>query len=209
MYSRLQYISQGGTAAEQEINIRQALDAGCGWIQLRFKGACERELTFLAEKVKALCAHYQATFIVNDHPAIAAKVEADGTHLGLSDMKIAEARALLGGKIIGGTANTTEDALRRAAEGCDYIGLGPFRFTATKEKLSPVLGPEGYRRIMGELGRGNVTVPVYAIGGIRAADVKAIMETGVYGIAVSGAITGHANKKELIKELNKYLYEYA
>ena len=208
MMHKLQYISQGKTVNEQTENIQSALDAGCRWIQLRFKNAEKNELQALATQVKELCAVYRATFILNDHVDIAKMVGADGVHLGLSDTSIAAARSILGeNKIIGGTANTIKDVMMRINEKCDYIGLGPFRFTSTKEKLSPVLGLDGIAQIMKEVLSGEKQIPIYAVGGIIQDDVAAIRRTGVYGIAVSGAITNHSNKKELIQKINLLLHE--
>lgn len=210
MYSKLQYISQGETATAQLNNIQQALDAGCRWIQLRFKKASEDELKNIAFQVKELCTGYDATFIINDHPHIAKEVNADGVHLGLSDIPVLIAREIFGSdKIIGGTANTLEDIFQRVDEGCSYIGLGPFRFTQTKEKLSPILGIEGYEKIMNELARRNIAIPIYAIGGVTLEDTRAIMQTGVYGVAVSGVITTHSDKKLLVEQFNSLLYETA
>ena len=207
MFSKLQYISQGTTAGEQLNNIRQALDAGSTWIQLRFKKATPAEIKSLAEQVKEICASYGATFIINDHPQIAKDIAADGVHLGLQDMPVTDARKIIGDKIIGGTANTLDDVLKRVEEGCNYIGLGPFRFTTTKEKLSPVLGLPGYKNIITALHERQILVPVYAIGGIVAEDITAIMETGIYGVAVSGVITNHPDRKLLLQQLNTFLYE--
>ena len=206
MFSKLQYISQGETAAMQLKNIKEVLDAGCGWVQLRFKNTEEYVLRTTAEEVKKICDTYGATFIINDHPLIAKAADADGVHLGLTDMLIKEAIKILGiYKIIGGTANTLQDVLQRVEEGCSYIGLGPFRFTTTKEKLSPVLGLQGYKKIMDELKQRNIEIPMYAIGGIVTEDISSILQTGVYGLAVSGIITHHPNKKELVKEINEYM----
>ncbi len=206
MFSKLQYISQGETAAMQLKNINEALDAGCSWVQLRFKNAEEYELKTTAEEVKKVCDTYSATFIINDHPLIAKAVDADGVHLGLTDMLIKEAVEIVGiDKIIGGTANTLQDVLQRVQEGCSYVGLGPLRFTTTKKKLSPVLGLEGYKNIMDELRRRNIDIPIYAIGGIVTEDILSILQTGVYGLAGSGIITHHPNKKELVKEINAYM----
>lgn len=207
MYSKIQYISQGTSAAEQLDNIHQALDSGCTWIQLRFKNAGEKELADLAHRVKKDCAGYDATFILNDQVQLAKEVEADGVHLGLTDMSIIQARELMGEeKIIGGTANTLSDVLQQVNEGCDYIGLGPLRFTTTKEQLSPVLGIAGYQSILNELKKEEIKIPVYAIGGIVPEDVPDLISCGVYGIAVSGIITHHENKKKLIKHLKFSLY---
>ena len=208
MFSKLQYISQGATASEQLNNIQQALDAGCNWIQLRFKNATTDDITALAKQVKKICTHYTATFIINDHPHITLAVDADGVNLGLSDLSVSEAKKIVGtDKIIGGTANTLEHVLQRVEEGSNYIGLGPLRFTTTKEKLSPVLGLQGYKNIIDELAALQIQIPVYAIGGIVLEDIEAIMQTGVYGVAVSGIITHHPDKKLLMQQLNTFLYE--
>lgn len=210
MFHKLQYISQGENAATQLRNIRESLDAGCSWIQLRYKQGSEIELLTLAQQVKELCDIYDATFIVNDDAALALATNADGVHLGLSDTAIATARSLLGpAKIIGGTANTLEQVMQRHEEACDYVGLGPFRFTVTKEHLSPVLGLQGYERIMSALEQRRIPLPVYAIGGILEQDVPALLEKRVYGIALSAAITHHPGKKNFIQQLNTLLYAKA
>lgn len=207
MYNKLQYISQGNTVEEQLYNIHKALDNGCDWIQLRFKNQNAFEVFTLAEAVKILCKEYLATFIINDNVHLAKQLDADGVHLGLSDMRIEEARLILGKtKIIGGTANTLEDVLQRTAENCDYIGLGPFQFTTTKQNLSPVLGLEGYRTIIGQMKAKNIQIPIYAIGGITLENVESLMKTGIHGIAVSGLITQTENASQLINQLNDKLY---
>ena len=214
MYSKLQYISQGETANEQIRNIHQALDHGCVWIQLCFKNADEKKLVTVAEKAKALCENYTSKFIINDNIELSKKINADGVHLGLTDESPIIARNILGkdlpagqaGKIIGGSANTIEDVLKRVEEKCDYIGLGPFRYTSTKKKLSPILGIEGYASIINELKNRNVHTPVYAIGGIVLDDIDSLMSAGVFGIAVSGIITHHQNKKILIEQLKNRLH---
>ncbi|WDF64086.1 thiamine phosphate synthase [Flavobacterium sp. KACC 22763] len=207
MYSKLQYISQGETIDDQLRNIHQALDAGCNWVQMRFKNQTQKDVFTLAEAVKPLCEEYLANFIVNDDLHLAEQIAADGVHLGLTDTKIDEARAILGStKIIGGTANTFEDIENHVKNGCDYIGLGPFRFTATKEKLSPILGLSGYHEILQKLKKNKIDIPVYAIGGITMRDVSPLMETGVFGIAVSGIITESDEKPKLIQQLKEKLY---
>ncbi|MCD0475929.1 thiamine phosphate synthase [Flavobacterium sp. EDS] len=207
MYNKLQYISQGNTIEEQLYNIHEALDNGCDWIQMRFKNQSVKNSFALAEAVKFLCEEYLANFIVNDNVYLAQQIAADGVHLGLSDTKIEEARAVLGNtKIIGGTANTFEDILNHIQNGCDYVGLGPLRFTKTKEKLSPILGFEGYYEILQKLKANHLEIPIYAIGGIIIDDIDKLIETGIYGVAVSGVITKSSEKGELITQLNEKLY---
>ena len=207
MFNKLQYISQGATAEAQLDNINQALDNGCDWIQLRFKNASTLQLFTLAKAVKFLCEEYCATFIINDDVYLAQQLGADGVHLGLSDMKIEEAKGLLKKtKIIGGTANTFEDVLQRFQEGCDYIGLGPFRFTETKTNLSPTLGIKGYENIVDQMKMQNIEIPVYAIGGIQLDDIDELIKTGIHGIALSGLITQSKNPKKLFTQLHEKLY---
>ncbi len=207
MFNKLQYISQGNSVDEQTRNIHEALDGGCKWIQLRFKNHSPEETFALAEAVKILCEEYLANFIINDNVYLAQQIAADGVHLGLTDMSITEARSILGDtKIIGATANTFEDIQNHIKNGCDYIGLGPFRFTTTKGNLSPILGLDGYKNILTEMKNNGLTTPVYAIGGITTDDVPALIETGIYGIAVSGLITQSEHKKKTIKLLKNDLY---
>ena len=131
---------------------------------------------------------------------------ADGVHLGKNDMPVDEARKILGnGKIIGGTANTIEDIVRLHKQGADYIGCGPFRFTTTKKKLSPVLGLEGYKSIVQNMRDKGIDLPIVAIGGITVADIPAIMATGVTGIALSGAILGAADPVAMTENILKTL----
>ena len=202
---KLQYISQGDTQEEQLNNIQKALEFGCRWIQLRFKKANTETLEQTALLAKELCQKFDAIFIINDHVALAKKIDADGVHLGLTDTSIKEARDLLGEeKIIGGTANTYEDVIQRFHEKCNYVGLGPFKFTSTKEKLSPILGLEGYKEIISTLKSEGIKIPIFAIGGVLEEDIDPIINTGIYGIAVSGLITNNPTEslQNKMAELN-------
>ena len=98
---------------------------------------------------------------------------------GQADMPPIEARRIIGdGAVIGSTANTFEQIAARNDGETDYVGLGPFRFTTTKKNLSPVLGTEGYRTILGRMRTENIPLPVVAIGGIELPDIPQIMRTG-------------------------------
>ncbi|AKD04255.1 thiamine phosphate synthase [Pontibacter korlensis] len=206
MIAKLQYISQQTEALTHVAAIHKALDAGCDWVQLRVKNSPETVVARHAEEAKKLCSAYRAKLIINDYPHIAKAVEADGLHLGLQDMPIREARSIVGEKmIIGGTANTLEHIKLRVAEGAGYVGLGPFRFTTTKEKLSPVLGLKGYVNILSKLAEEGVTIPIIAIGGLVADDVAALLHAGVHGIAMSGAITHAADPADVIRSVQQFI----
>ena len=186
---QLQFISHQNEKMTYLDGIREALAGGCKWIQLRMKGATDEEVRPIALKVKKLCKEQNATFLIDDRVQLVKEVGADGVHLGKNDMPIADARRILGDDfIIGGTANTFEDVKAHYEAGADYIGCGPFRFTTTKEKLSPILGIEGYKEIIQKMKAENIDIPIVAIGGITKEDIPDIMKTGVNGIALSGSI---------------------
>ncbi|MCT3662730.1 thiamine phosphate synthase [Elizabethkingia anophelis] len=203
MLSKLQYISQGINAEEQERNILKALLNGADWIQIRWKNSDVELLQELCIKVQKHCREFGAQCIINDHVSIAKAIDADGVHLGLTDTTVTEARSILGDhKIIGGTANTIEDICQRIDENCDYIGLGPFRFTTTKEKLSPILGLEGYKNIFKHFQERQISLPpVFAIGGIQLEDISALKDVGLYGVAVSGLIADNPELVSTIKTI--------
>lgn len=168
---------------------RMALEGGCRWIQLRMKDCPIDEVEAVGKEVKALCKKYEAIFIIDDYVELAQKLEADGVHVGKHDMPVRQVRQVLGeGFLIGGTANTFEDIVQHYQGGADYIGCGPFRFTTTKQNLSPVLGLEGYARLMQQMEEAGIHLPVVAIGGITRDDIPDIMRTGVHGIALSGTV---------------------
>jgi len=182
--------------------IQQLLDAGANWIQLRQKKAEECEKLQTAISAAALCQKYKATLIINDSPQICLESGANGVHLGLWDYPALEARKLLGkDAIIGGTANTPEQAKQRELEGCNYIGLGPWRTTQTKENLSEVLGEAGIKKVV-DL---NLKIPIIVIGGVVEKDVKRILSLGVQGIAVCSGIVGATDLKIAVLSFAKHI----
>lgn len=187
--SKLQFISHFTEKYSYIDGIMLALEGGCKWIQLRMKDATDEEVRPIALAVKKLCRDYDATFVIDDRVELVKELGVDGVHLGKNDMPIHEARQILGdGFIIGGTANTFEDVKAHAEARADYIGCGPFRFTTTKQRLSPILGLEGYRHITEQMKAHDIHLPIVAIGGITLEDIPSIMQTGVTGIALSGSI---------------------
>lgn len=185
----LQFISHYTDRYSYLDSIRMALAGGCRWVQLRMKDATDDEIRPVALDAQKLCKEAGATFIIDDHVELVKEIQADGVHLGKMDMPIADARKILGEDfIIGGTANTFEDVKSHYEAGANYIGCGPFRFTTTKKKLSPVLGLDGYGQIVSQMRQAGISLPIVAIGGITAEDIPDIMQTGVTGIALSGTV---------------------
>ncbi len=198
--NKLHYISQGANAKEHLENIQKACQYGAELVQLRLKNLSEKKMLKAAEEARDITSHYQTRLIINDHYKIAKKVNVDGIHLGKTDTCPTIARKeLKSWQIIGGTANTLDDCNALIDKNVNYIGLGPYRFTTTKDNLSPVLGKNGYLTIIEAL---KSEMPIIAIGGITTTDVTELLTTGIHGIAISGEITKDFNK---IKEFHQLL----
>jgi len=204
MISNLHYITQDVEDVSHQQLAINACEAGIDWVQLRVKNKHHHEWVDIAWEVKKICHQYNVKLIINDNVSVAKIVNADGVHLGKTDADPLEARKELGeNAIIGGTANTFDDIKTLVDKGVNYIGLGPYRFTSTKNNLSPILGLQGYQEILKQCKINNITIPIIAIGGIQPEDVKLLINEGVYGIAVSSAITFSKNSTEIIKTFKK------
>lgn len=182
--------------------LEDALRGGCRWVQLRMKDASDDQFIETAGRIIPLCRNYGAKVIFDDRVHLVVPLGADGVHVGKNDMHPSEARKILGHeKIIGATANTEEDLDAAYAAGADYIGLGPYRFTTTKKGLAPILGAEGYQRLMEHRRRNHIAIPVVAIGGIGIDDIPVLKSTGVDGIAVSGLILNSTDRYKTTRQI--------
>ena len=196
---KLHYISQGHSPKEHLENIQKACSSGAELVQLRLKNISENKLLKIAKEAREITAHFQTRLIINDDYKIAKEIKADGVHLGKTDICPTIARKhLYTWQMIGGSANTLQDCETLISKEVDYISLGPFRFTTTKAELPNILGLMGYSAIMDVL---NTETPIIGVGGITTDDVKEILETGISGIAVSGAITTDFNSIKLFNQL--------
>ena len=143
----------------------------------------------MAETALAVARLYDAYFIVNDYIEVARDIGADGVHVGYEDATPTQAKEALGDEaIIGGTGNTFSHIEHMYQQGVHYMGVGPFRYTNTKDELKPLLGLEGYQKLSQQMVEAGINTPVYAVGGLMVADVASLMETGIHGVAVSSAI---------------------
>lgn len=182
--------------------VQMALEGGCKWIQLRLKGVSDEEFRQTALEIIPMCKEQEAFLVFDDRVELAIEMGVHGVHLGKDDMNPREAREVMGAEaIIGVTANTADGILPYKTMDVDYVGLGPFRYTATKEKLSPVIGLEGYRDIVKAVREAGVRLPIVAVGGITLEDIPGIMSTGVNGVAVSGAIINAPDPMEYTRQL--------
>lgn len=202
----LQYITNTKSPVSVVDQVKAVLEGGCRWIQVRMKEASDEEISKVIEQIKPMCLEKEAFLILNDRVELAKTLDVGGVHLGKTDMLPSKARLVLGpAAVIGVTANTIDDVKAVRSLDVDYIGIGPFRFTETKENLSPVLGLEGIREIDRQMQELEINMAHVAVGGIKKEDVVPLMEAGVNGIAVSGAIAFADDIKKETEEFIKLL----
>ena len=164
--------------------VQEAVAGGATVVQLREKKCPTGEVVRLARSLKALLQGSGVPLIINDRLDVALAAEADGLHLGQSDMAIGDARGIAGsGLLIGVSAESVADAVRAEREGADYIGVSPVFATATKQDTAPPLGLAGVAAI-----RAAVRLPLVGIGGIAVENVAAVIAAGADGAAVVSAI---------------------
>lgn len=178
--------------------VEEALKGGVTFVQLREKDLDEERFLEEAREIKELCGRYGVPFVINDNVDIARAVDADGVHVGQSDMEAGDVRARLGqDKIIGVSAQTVEQALLAESRGADYLGVGAVFATGSKADASEV-DHETVKAICQA-----VHIPVIAIGGITGENVGALTGTGVCGVAVISAIFAQEDVEEGTRKLKE------
>lgn len=179
--------------------VEEAILGGVTLVQLREKNASTREFYEIAKEVKKVTDHYKVPFLINDRLDIAQAVNADGVHLGQSDMPLITARKILGkDKIIGISAGNVDEALEAEKNGADYVGIGTIFFTGTKKDIDTPIGIEGLRKIYS-----SINIPAVAIGGVNGSNFREVLSTGVDGISVISAILGKSDITAASKALCK------
>ena len=163
--------------------VESVLQNGATFLQIREKDLAEDAFEAEAERLKTLCAQYGVPFVVNDSVEITLQCDADGIHVGQSDIKGRDIRAIIGpDKILGISAGTVEEAVAAEKAGADYIGVGAVFPTDTKKNATPMT-MELLKKIVS-----SVSIPVVAIGGISAENILQLRGSGVDGVAVVSAI---------------------
>lgn len=201
---RTMFISHHNAKYDYISGCKEALRGGIRFVQLRMKDASDEEVVATAKVLREECDKYAALLTVDDRVNLLETGLFDGVHIGKNDMPVCEAKKITGSKfLLGATCNTEEDVFHAIADGADYIGMGPFRFTTTKKNLSAILGLEGYAQIMQEMQSRGAKTPIYAIGGITVNDLPDLKATGVYGIAISSVILDSENPNNTIEQILK------
>ena len=196
--SRMYFITDSTYCPEDEFlhRVEEALSGGVTMLQLREKDKTTREYIKLAEKVHMLTEKYSVPLIIDDRVDVALAIEAEGVHVGQSDMPVCVARKLMGNdKIIGATAKTVLQAKEAFKQGADYLGVGAIYPTTTKVKTI-LTSTDTLKEICNE-----VTIPVNAIGGLNKENIDILKGIPIAGICVVSAIMKATSPQQATAEL--------
>ncbi|HCJ07036.1 MAG TPA: thiamine phosphate synthase [Lachnospiraceae bacterium] len=176
--------------------VKEALEGGATFLQIREKNLAYPEFVKLATEVKAVTDAYHIPYVVDDDVELAKEIDADGVHIGQSDLALVEARRVLGpDKIIGVSAHSVAEAIEAEKNGADYLGVGSVFTTSTKLDAEAVS-----KATLKEICEA-VSIPVVAIGGIQKDNMLQLKGTKVDGVAVVSAIFAAPDIQQAAKEL--------
>jgi thiamine-phosphate pyrophosphorylase len=202
--SKFHYLTQDLPARSHTQQVLTACEAGANWIQYRCMTKPEDELIDEMNEIAEICDDWGATLIITNHYDLLDRVDAQGVHIEDLDADFVTIRKVIGeDKTLGASATNLDDLLKIQNQSVvDYCGYGPFVHTDTKPNDKPLLGFEGYR----QLKKAPVDIPVIAVGGVQLQDVEHLLQTGIYGIAVSAAINLSPDPAKTLKEFYRKVY---
>jgi thiamine-phosphate pyrophosphorylase len=203
--SKFHYLTQDLPNRSHLEQAAMACEAGANWVQYRCLTKPDDELIDEIDAIAAVCDEWGATLIVTNHYHLLDRVDAQGVHIEDFDADLHEIRLSIGDdKTLGASATNIKRLLEVQDTGVvDYCGYGPFAHTDTKPNNKPLLGFEGYRELQKHP---EIEIPVIAVGGIQLADAEHLLETGVYGIAVSAAVNLATEPKQALKGFYQKIY---
>jgi thiamine-phosphate pyrophosphorylase len=203
--SKFHYLTQDlpNRSHLEQVNI--ACEAGANWIQYRCLTKPDDELIDEINDIAVVCDDWGATLIITNHYHLLDRVDAQGVHIEDFDADFKAIRISIGDdKTLGASATNITALLAVQKSGViDYSGYGPFAHTDTKPNNKPLLGFEGYRELQKHP---EIVIPIIAVGGIQLADVDHLLETGVYGIAVSAAVNLAVDPAQTLKAFYQKIY---
>lgn len=198
---KFQYITHDIPHLTHIEQVQKACEAGAKWIQYRCLTKADEALLADINAIAEICDDWGTTLIVTNHVHLIGKADIQGFHIEDMNADFVSIRKIVGNDItLGGSATTVENLIRLANEGVDYAGFGPFAITQTKANNFPIIGIGGYTEATSKLKANNIQMPVLAVGGITLGNVEALMQTGIYGIAASGAINFASDFEETFQD---------
>lgn len=202
--SKFHYLTQDLPQRSHSEQAQIACQSGANWIQYRCLTKPDDELIDEINEIAAICDDWGATLIITNHYELLDRVDAQGVHIEDFDADLIAIRRYIGeDKTLGASATNIDRLLQiQNTNVVDYCGYGPFAHTDTKPNNKPLLGFEGYRI----LEKYPLDIPVIAVGGVRIEDVEPLIATGIYGVAVSGAINLAIDPGATLKEFYRKIY---
>lgn len=206
--SKFHYLTQDLPNRSHAEQTTIACKAGANWVQYRCLSKSDDEMIEELHQIASICDDWGATLILTDHYHLLDKVDAQGVHIEDMRADFKQIREIITEeKTLGASANTFEDIQRIYASGAvDYIGCGPFALTKTKPNDYPLLGIPGYLEIMKKMKDAGIGQPLLAVGGIKIEDVDALLNTGIYGIALSESVNLAVEPAQAFKDFYKKIY---
>lgn len=206
--SKFHYLTQDLPHRSHSEQTEIACKAGANWIQYRCFTKKEDELIEDLHRVSSICDDWGATLILTDHYHLLDRVDAQGVHLENMYADFKSIREIISEeKTLGASANSIEDIQRIYNSGSvDYIGCGPFSHTKTKPNDYPLMGVKGYENIVKKMKDLGIDLPILGVGGINPKDTEDLMNSGIYGIAVSSAVNLAADPGQTLKDFYKKIY---
>jgi thiamine-phosphate pyrophosphorylase len=206
--SKFHYLTQDLSGSSHLAQVMKACENGANWIQYRCFSKDEEQLLDDINRIAEVCDDWGTTLIVTDHISLISKADIQGIHIEDMNADFKSIRKEIGpDKTLGASANTIEDIQRIAdSKVVDYIGCGPLRITLTKPNDYPLLGVNGYQLITDEMKKRGISIPLLAVGGVTEDDIDALLNAGVYGVAVSAAVNLSPDPSKAFKEIYKKLH---
>lgn len=205
--SKLHFLTQDLPNRTHLEQVQLACEAGANWIQYRCMSKSDEEMLRELHPIASVCDDWGATLIITNHVHLVALADIQGVHVEDMEVDLTLIRDQIGeSKTLGASANDFNQIKKHIANGADYIGCGPFAHTNTKPNNYKHFGTLGYKEIISELNQDELKTPLIAVGGIDLQNVPAILETGVYGIAVSSAINNSENPKQMYKQFHQLMF---
>ena len=166
-------------------------------------GALLREI----HQIAAVCDDWGTTLIVTEHYHLLNQADIQGVHMENMDIDLSEIRKAIGpDKTLGASANTVQQILNHIENGADYIGCGPFGHTDTKPNACPHWQIEGYAAAVRQLSDLGKEIPLIAAGGVAISHIESLMQTGIFGVAISAAVNKAVNPAQAYKQAYQLLH---
>lgn len=205
--SKLHYLTQDLETRSHLEQVEIACEAGCKWIQYRCLSKSDEEMLAELHQIAAVCDDWGTTLLVTNHWHLLPLADIQGVHIEAMDAYVSAIRAQIGeDKILGASATYYPQIVNHIKNGVDYIGCGPFAHTDTKPNNHQHWGVEGYQKVVNNLEKYQLSIPLIAAGGVNLDSVKDLMETGIHGIAVSAAINKSENPSSTYKSFHQLLF---